>query len=331
MTIGFNIGQMQHFLAMSQKGNADLSSAQTKKIIENTPKDWLDNLRFSGTMSNTMNLSKICYGEDENALMLALQLHKKLYPGLLDQLKLAVWALTGNDTAVLNNVKKKVPNSYLYNMRTAYQQLKSKNFYFTFNSHMPYLKRCTLDESLTSLKFVADNFNLKTVELENETYMSDYLTSGLKGNYEKNIDNYFLYLEKEVIPKILLLAGNIPLGISYCKPSNKMWKYWRLKAVDFATRMKRLEIDIFLVPHVYLDSTSDIEIIDTLSQELKDTAGHDVMITEFGTNSSAGKMSQDEEIDFIQRFAHYAQIRGVKGVFKHTLFVPQSNHFSFIK
>lgn len=329
MIRGFNIGQMQHFLAMSNKGNADLTAAQVKKILYVVPQ--VEDLRFSGTMSNTMNLGKIGYGEDENALMLAGQLHKKLYPSIIDQFKLALWSLTGNTKAILDGVKKKVPSSYIYNMENAYRQLKAKRFYFTFNSHMPFLKRCSLDDSLASLEFIHHRFDLKTVELENETYMSGYLTGGLQGNYVKNIDDYFLYLEKEVVPKILLITGNIPLGISWCRPSNKVWKYWRKKAIDFANRMEKLNIHIFLVPHVYVKGTSDVDILDALYQELEGTAGFDVYITEFGTDSKFGAMTQAEEIDFYNRFANYAAMRGVKGVFKHTLFIPQNNHFSFVK
>ncbi|MCZ2393391.1 MAG: hypothetical protein LC105_06025 [Chitinophagales bacterium] len=332
MIQGFNVGQMQHFLAMSQKGNADLTTAQVKKILQVTPKDWVEHLRFSGTMSNTMNLSKTGYGEDENALMLATQLHKYLYTGLLDRLKLMTWTLTGNTDAILGGVKKKVPNSYLINMATAFKQLKAKNFYFTFNSHMPFLGKCSLEESLASLKYVNDNFNLKTVELENETYMSDYLTGGVKGNFIQNIDSYFIYLEKEVFPAILKITGaDMPLGISICQAHNRAWRYWREKALDFAKRMTKLGINIFLVPHVYVDGFSDIAILDALNKELGDTKGFDVMITEFGTTETTPTMTQDEEIDFYHRFSRFAEAKGVKGVFKHTLFIPQTNHFSFVK
>ncbi|MCO5230166.1 MAG: hypothetical protein M9958_03320 [Chitinophagales bacterium] len=332
MITGFNVGQMQHFLAMSQKGNADLTSAHVNKILKVTPKDWVENLRFSGTMSNTMNLNKIGFGDEYNASTMMVQLHKKLYPSFMDQLKLTSWALTGNTKAIFNNIEKKVDRSYLYNMNKAFEQLKAKNFYFTFNSHLPFMGKCSLDDSLASLKYVYDNFPLKTVELENETYMSDYLTGGVKGNYIANIDSFFRYLEDTVVPEIQKIVGKeMPIGISFCKPANRAWKYWREEALRFAKRMKSKEVNIFLVPHVYLSGTSDVEILDALNQELADTQGYDVYITEFGTEETAPSLSQEQESDFMYRFSKFAQAKGVKGVFKHTLFVPQSNHFSFVK
>jgi len=328
MITGFNIGQMQHFLAMSNKGNADLTPAQIKKIMKVTPPEWLTSMRYSGTFSNTMNLSEIGFGVQEIVIPLWTQLYGKLYPSLFDKLKMLKWSITKDYSAIDNALKKYVTSSYIENMYNVYTKMKVENFHFTFNSHTPFLGKCNLEDSLATLRYVKDNFNIKTVELENETYLSDYLTGGQKAPFMANIDAFIKYLDLTVIPAIREIVGDgVEIGISMCQPHNKVWKYWRKRALELASKH-----NLFLAPHIYIKKNTDIEMLNELNNELSELQDFDIYITEFSTLPEAGTVSQEQEYIFMRKFSEFANKKeNVKGIFKHTLFVPQTNHYSFVK
>ena len=328
MTIGFNIGQMQHFASMANKGIADLTPAQIKKILQVTPKDWLTSMRYSGTFSNTMNLNEIGFGVQDNVVPLWTQLYGKLYPSFIDKLKMIKWTMTKDYKSIDNALRKFINKSYIENMHTFYTKMKAENFHFTFNSHTPFLKKCSLEDSLETLKYVKDNFNLKTVELENETYLSDYLTGGQKAPFMANIDAFIKYLDLTVIPAIREIVGEeVEIGVSMCQPHNKVWKYWRSKALLLADKH-----NLFLAPHIYIKKNTEIEMLNELNNELSELQDYNIYITEFSTLPEAGTMSQEQEYIFMRKFSEYAETKSnIKGVFKHTLYTPQTNHYSFVK
>ncbi len=332
MINGFNWGQMFHYITLAHNKQSGLPQSLLKQIKDKVPPKMYRHVRFSGTMSNYMNLSESAYGESEYTATMWQQLSNQKH-NLLQRLQFLVWMLTGNRKQVVKSLVKWVDKSYLYNLTEAYRQLECETMAFTFNSHMPYMNECDLKESLDSLKYIRDNTNLISVELENETYYADYIVgkSNKAEDARPHIEQFFRYLHDEVLPAVRKVIGDhIPVGISVTDERVGKHKVWNEYARKFAKNNK----NIFLAVHVYTGGYEDRHIKDSLDYEMSHLdPSIPVRITEWNAESAAGNLLQQAKVkDFTDRFSLIAKDKyGVEHTYYHTLWTKTGAHFSYIK
>jgi|GEM_PF-2836976 len=335
MTTGFNWGQMFHYITLQYNKQSELPKPVADMIRSVAPEAWLENVRFSGTYSNYMNLDQAGYGQHDNTLPLWAQIsNQKQNP--LQRIQFTLNVLLKNRAAIFKSLAPYVSQSYLYNLVATYHQLGCKTMAFTFNSHMPYIKYCKLSESIKSLEYVHKNTNLVSLELENETYLAGYIVgSKNKKDYEPKINAFLSFLEKEAIPAITSVIGkNIPLGISIVDERIAKYKYWNNAVMQLRERLIKNGYTVFLVPHVYTAGYTQKNITEELDYQINSKSAPDcrLRITEFNADSSAGNCSQDEAINFIKRFQEVATERkNIDAIYYHSLYTQKGAHFSFVK
>lgn len=332
---GFNWGQIFHFHTMEYKNSIELNSEIVKLITDKVPKERYENVRFSGTMSNFMNLNELGYGTSDYTGTLWAQLNNQL--NSLGQRIAFTFNLLFNKAKALSSVHRFVDESYLVNMVNSYKQLDCKTMAFTFNSHMPYMGETDLSQSLKSLQYIKDNTNLISLELENETYFASYIigNSNLRKDAEPKIKAYFDYLNS-IFPYIIKIVGkDMPIGISIHNGSVQKFRVWNEYAYQFALNKKSEGYDMFLIPHIYLDGYTNDDITKGLEDVMYiNVAKLPIRITEWNTDSKAGNLdSQIEVDDFYRRFNEIVEkiYPNADATYYHTLWSKKGAHFSYIK
>lgn len=324
---GFNLGQMPKFAAIRFNQNGFVPDDFVEEIKKNTPKHRLEYVRFSGTLSNYMNLD---------------------FPG------------AGN-SAVAQVENARVPSkpsvSWLECLVETAKQLKCRNVTFTINSHEPYLKRHQLEHSLRSLDYVAKNSNLIAIELENETYFSEEVLGYagtpnilkkllllLKGidvsdaGVRKRVNEYLDYLEKTVVPAIRARGYAQPLGIGTHINDNQVSKIWNQEV------LKR-KFYQFVVPHIYTTGYDEVSIKKDFKRYIDDVGikGKDIRITEYGVQHDKVKtiwQTSSEVENFMLTFEKVCKEYGITHSYLHTYWAngpidkkgkPVVNFYSYIK
>lgn len=327
--IGFNWGQMFSYIAFKNGYQGDIPSKLFQKIKKVAPNDWIENARFSGTLSNYMNIHELGYGEHKETFQQWLPFSKRV--NILQKVQFLLATLTGDDKKIINMSERFVMHSYLINFANTCKQLGVKDVSFTFNSHSPFRGFCTLEKSLDSLRYIKDNTPLKAIELENEGYFAEYI-------WRERLDEYFDFLESEVVPNIIKIVGkDFPLGIPIA-PDNitPRYKRWNNKAIKLYESLKAKGHNPFFVVHAYINNVDKkgiefelTSLIDFLPK------GAEIKITEFNLRSDSKNRDklkkQENTIDFISIFAEVAKEMGIKEVYYHSLLTSEGVHFSFIK
>lgn len=328
MKIGFNWGQMFSYIAHQRGYQKNIPQDLLKKIENQVPKKWVENARFSGTLSNYMNIHELGYGEHKETFQQWLPFSKRV--NLLQKVQFLLATLTGDDKKIINMSKNFVKHSYLYNFVESCKQLGVKDVSFTFNSHMPFRGLHSLKNSLDSLRYIKDNTPLKAVELENEGYFAEYI-------WRDRLDEYFTYLEREVVPEISKLVGKgFPIGIPVA-PNNvtPRYKRWNTKAIQLAESLKAKGLNPFFVVHAYINYIDKKGIEKELDEMITFlTKDIEIRITEFNLESSAKKgnnFTEKEVKSFVETFAEVAKEKGINEVYYHTLYTRDGAHFSYIK
>ena len=335
-TVGFNYGQIYSYIASQYGAQKELPKEVVKLINDNVPSQYLENARFSGTMSNYMNLHELGYGEHPEVFGQWTMLKNRL--NAKDKLNLTVLTLRGNMGGIVDLMKSNVPQSYIYNFVNSVKQLRVKNVEFTFNSHMPYRGLHNLAQSLQSLNYVYQNTNLTHVELENETYLADYIC-GTENNNEKkskeSIQPFYDYLERFIVPAIYqVIPKSIPIGLSITDHSNQKRKAYNKIVKATADRLINQGYSVYLAPHFYFTNTDE----KTIRKEIKEVigifgSGYKYRVTEFNLNSDKfkRKLSQNETIEFIERVRKIASEFNIEAIYYHTIYTQRGAHYSFVK
>ena len=333
MITGLNCGQISHYLHMNYGNITGLPAEVLKEIQAVTPSRLLQNQRQSGEKSNYWNLHEKGYGEHDNTITDWAQLYSK-HNNFFKQLTFAFQTLRKNRNWIFNQFDNISPRSYLYDAIEIYKQTGGKTFAFTFNSHMPYLGSCTLNQSIDSLKFVSKNTNLISVELENETYFADHIIgSNNAKDFEPKIDRYIQYLENEVVPAITAVVGmQMPLGISICDGRIEKFRYWNEKVGMLYARLTARGHDVFLVPHLYTQGYNSSSIIEEFLYQTECTPNNIPMrITEYNAHSDAGNCNQNKALEYINLFNRVMSQYTVDATYYHSLYTIKGAHFSFVK
>lgn len=335
LIIGFNTGQISHYSHMRNAGIIGLTKDEYTTINKVASKDLRQNLRSSGTVSNYQNLHEIGYGTHDNTINDWSQLYSK-HNNVFKQLGFLIKTMQKNRTWIFNQFDKISPRSYLYDIVDIYNKTEAETMAFTFNSHMPFVGHCTMEQSLASLNYIKANTNLISVELENETYYADYIVGNNNAkDHVPKIDKYIKYLEFEVVPSVTSVVGkDMPLGISINLGTTvQKFNYWNKEVIALYERLTAKGYDVFLVPHFYFDDYTYKTVSSELYRQLS-TIPNDIplRITEYNTDSKAGNANQAETIAFIEMFnkacERYPQI---KATYYHSLMTEQGAHFSYIK
>lgn len=353
---GFNWGQMFSFVN-EQYGSLDSLPSEVVDLIKvNVPYDYYQNARFSGTMSNYMNLHELGFGSHIEQFsqwqILTNRLPAKerneiseaVAKTALKQMPLIGLFVKGANTPeqnmdlLLSKTTQFTPTSFLVNFVNAVRQLSVKNVEFTFNSHMPYRGLHTLDQSLASLSYVYANTNLTHIELENETYLADYICGTANSNEKKSaqsIQPFYDYLERFVVPAIYqIIPKTIPVGLSITDHSNQKRRAYNAIVKETADRLIKQGYSVYLAPHFYFSNTDE----KTIRKEIKDVIdifgnGYKYRATEFNLNSDKfkRKLSQIETIEFIERVRKIASEFKIEAIYYHTIYTQQGAHYSFVK
>ena len=346
MKIGFNLGQIFTYIDSKYGKQKNIPIDLYNKIIKETSNEWLENIRFSGTLSNYMNVHELGYGEYPETFqqwnLLANRLPKSDQNKITSEIaKTALKKTLGffgkaikanteeqNMKLLVDYTKQYVGSSYIVNFVETIKQLKSKNNSFTFNSHMPFRKLHTLEQSLSSLKYVKDRITISNIELENEGYDNAYI-------WEKHRDEYFKYLYDVIAPAITKIMGkNIPLGIPIA-PHDEWYRYaeWNRKALELANKLKQEGYNPYIVAHIYPSINSNEELEKYVQFAANTAKGFDVRITEFNLSSDAKvKFSQEDTINFIKNFAKICSYYdNIVEIDYHSLWTQDGAHYSFIK
>lgn len=335
MIKGFNLGQIFHFISMQHPKCLGLPPVVVNEIHQVTPRSLLDNVRFSGTMSNYMNLKELGFGQHDNTITMWTQLSNRRH-NLLQRLQFAANLILKRRAQLFSSLQPWVEKSYILDVVELYRQLGCKTMAFTFNSHMPYINHCSLEDSIESLKYIKDRTNLISVELENETFFAEYIIgTNSPTDYEKKIDQFINYLEFVVTPAVLKVTGkNMPIGLSVCDNRTSKFRYWNSSISKLADRLKSQGVKVFLVPHIYSSSYT----ANSIANELDFQAAHfmgkfELRITEFNAVSEAGNCGQEMALDYINIFEKVCQSNHpqVSAIYYHSLYTVKGAHFSFVK
>lgn len=335
-TAGFNYGQIYSYIASQYGAQKELPKEVVQLINDNVPSQYLENARFSGTMSNYMNLHELGYGEHPEVYGQWTMLKNRL--NAKQKLNLTVLTLRGNMGGIVDLLKSNVSQSYIYNFVNSVKQLGVKNVEFTFNSHMPYRGLHNLSQSLQSLNYIYQNTNLTHVELENETYLADYICGTANNNEKKSkeiIQPFYDYLERFVVPAIYqVIPKSIPIGLSITDHSNQKRKAYNAIVKATADRLIKQGYNIYLAPHFYFSNTDE----KTIRKEIKEVIdifgnGYKYRMTEFNLDSDKfnRKLSQTETIEFIERVRKIASEFNIDAIYYHTIYTQKGAHFSFVK
>jgi hypothetical protein len=331
MIAGFNMGSMSHKLHSKYGNILGIPDVELKKIKAVTPVDFLEHHRLYGTMGNYSNLHEPGYGIHDNMIVQWGELYTARN-NFLNRMNFTLQVLRKNRDWIFNQFGKISPESYLYDAVEIYKQTNAKTMAFSFNSHMPFIKWCTLAQSLESLKFVHTNTNVISIELENETYFADYIVgSNSASDHEPKIDKYIDYLENTVVPAIVKTIGkNIPLGISIANPSVAKFRYWNRRVVELYKRLTSLGLSVFLVPHIYPKSYTLVDFMTEFFNQIEGLPS-DIRfrITEFNADPAAGKCSQNEALEYFKMVISEMSKYNVDGAYYHTL--RDESIYSFVK
>jgi hypothetical protein len=320
MKHGFNWGQLHHALHMEYQLNGYAPQEFIQWIKDNFPHEMLMNVRFSGTMSNTMMLDTPGYGHLQHDLQL--QNRRIAQPTI----------------------------SYLAPFVDLYRQLGCKDLSFTINTHRPFASgsKQDLEQMMKAFRFVYTFCNVTAIELENETYFYHSITGASAGqpnaldrialaggffaafnnrNVEegmaRKINAYLDFLEFTVVP--LLKEYNLPIGISVGNPTNMRERIWNREVLkrNFYT---------FLIPHIYLTVESFNDIKNEVKRQLDAIRkpGKAIHITEYNWNYQAAPEGPGSETNFRLNFTRALQDLKVDAAYFHCL--SQSNSaYSFVK
>lgn len=212
------------------------------------------------------------------------------------------------------------PTSFLVNFVNAVRQLGVKNVEFTFNSHMPYRGLHTLEQSLASLSYVYENTNLTHIELENETYLADYICGTANSNEKKSaqsIQPFYTYLENTVVPAIYtIIPKSIQIGLSIINNSNAKRKAYNKNVKETADNLIKKGYKVYLIPHAYFDNYDDASIRKHLKAIIDQFGkGYSYRLTEFNLSSDSKiNLDQQQTIGFYERVAKIAKELGIDAV-----------------
>ncbi len=323
---GFNLGQMPKFALLRFDSDGMISDEFVEKIKEVVPTERLQYVRFSGTLSNYMNIDFPGFGSAPAA------------------------------EAENMSFKKRPVKSYVSTLTMTANQLGAEYVTFAFNSHEPYLGRHELQNSMRSLQYVNENTRLIAIELENETWMSDEILGftgtpnliqklilvlkgvdisekGIRTRINKCLD----YLEQEVVPAIRKAGYTQPLGISVHVTDNITSRCWNQEVA-------RRNFYQFVTPHLYVKGTDEKSVRDTFRKSINEAGqrkGVEIRITEYGVDGSvkSGFSTMEDAEKFIRLFNKIAAEYGIRHTYFHTLWAngtdgkgrPVNNHFSYLK
>lgn len=335
-TVGFNYGQLYSFVANQYGSQKELPKDLIRLINDRVPSQYLENARFSGTMSNYMNLHELGYGEHKEVWDQWTMLQNRL--NVKQKLDLLVLALRGDMKGVVKMFSSFVPQSYVYNFVNTTKQLGIKNVEFTFNSHSPYRGLCNLAQSLQSLNYVYQNTNLTHVELENETFFATYIVGTANSNEKKSretIQPFYDYLERTVVPSIYqVIPKSIPIGLSIARNDNAKFRAYNKIVKETTDKLIAQGYSVYLAPHFYFSGTDE----KTIRKEIKDVIdifgnGYRYRMTEFNLDSDKfkKKLSQIETIEFVERVRKVASEFNIDAVYYHTIYTQRGTHYSFVK
>lgn len=336
--IGFNFGQIFSYIASRYGNQSKIPQDLMNKINKVVPKSMLISARFSGTMSNYMNLNQKGYGEHEEVWGQWQILTNRL--NLFEKIKYLSIALTGNMKGLVNMLSKFVGKSFIYNFVETVHQLGIKNVEFTFNSLSPYKNQCSIEDSMKSLVFIKNNVNLTHLEINNEGYLDRAVIGdnlGEIGAFDKTMD-YVFYLDS-IMPKIEAIIGkSIPIGVPIAPDTAPKFKGYNKAMIKFADSLKSDGFSVYLVPHLYFSSYSDEVIERELSHYISNYVGkYPLRMTEFNADSEAVYSSrnknpnQEETLDFVNRVFKISKKLGLDSSYYHSLWTSDGAHFSFIK
>lgn len=333
MITGFNLGQISHYMHMHNGNIVGLPSGVLQEIINNTPYRLLQHHRQSGTMSNYMNLHERGYGEHDHTISDWTQLYSK-HNNIFKQLAFTFNVLRKNRAWIFKQFEYISPRSYLYDAVEMYRQTGGRTMAFTFNSHMPHIGYCSLEQSLASLKYIADNTHLISVELENESYFADHITgSNNAKDYIPMIDRYIQYLEAKVVPAVVTVVGKaMPLGISICDNRISKFKYWNSQVAELYRRLTAKGYNVFLVPHLYTQGYGAVSIMEEFIYQTEGVDVHLPMrVTEYNADSEVGNCNQTEALEYIDRVNEMLSQYNVQATYYHSLYTVRGAHFSYVK
>lgn len=307
---GFNWGQVHHSLQLQYQQNGYAPKQFIDWIQSEFPKEMVQHVRFSGTMSNTMALNVPGYGH------------------------------APHDQQVKNQRKAQPAESYIYPFLDLYRKLNAQSLSFTINTHKPFQgTQQDLDLMWEAVSLIYNNTNVIAWELENESYYYYSITGSaggtpnmaektslaggfIQGRNSKNVEagmlakinSYLDFLELKIVPELKDRYPGIPIGISIGNATNMRERIWN-QAV-----LARNFYD-FLIPHIYLDVEDprkmEAEIKSRLDQaKVKDVPIH---VTEFNWNYEKSKKGPANPDAFRKNFFQILSKYGVRNMYFHTM------------
>lgn len=307
MKRGFNWGQVFHALHLETGGNGFASEEFLSWIRKNYPLDMVKNVRFSGTMSNTMTLDTVGYN----------------YPQHTQQL--------------INQRKSQPTISYLIPFVDMFEKLKCESLSFTINTHVVFEEGdAGLNRMMEALEYVRSRVPINAIELENEGYLYRSLTGLSTGspnladrialvgitNAARNsevekavrdrVNSFLNCLELQVVPAIAPLK--IPMGISIGNPTNMRERVWNQEV------LKRSFYN-FIVPHIYITPDSEAAMRSELEKRINAVRkpGTDIHVTEFNWNYQTNPAGPSDVRAFRENFFVNLERLSVKEAHFHCL------------
>lgn len=311
--VGFNWGQIFHHLQLQYGNNGYAPEFFVKFLKDNYPESMLKNVRFSGTVSNYLLINKPGYNFLQN-------------------------------TVQLRNQRKSEPTeSYIYPFVDLYKKLGAETLSFTFNSHTPYLSGDPqdLESAFKTLEYVAENANLISIELENESYLYKTITGSSAGTpnlmerieltgswvtagnmrlvenaMRARVNKYLDFVEQKIVPELRSEYPGIPLGMSIAKTDNLRARIWTQEV------LKRDFYD-FLIPHLYYAGPEDQVSIDRWITDYMRTiqkSGVYYNVTEFNWNYNVNKNGPSNLEQFRTNFFTALKNQSqIKDIYFHTI------------
>lgn len=331
---GFNYGQISHYAHRQTAGILGLTDSDYKIFNSVIPLAMRENVRCSGTVSKYQNIHEPGNGTHDNMIVNWSELYTS-HNNFFARMNFAMKVFAKNRSWIFDQFNEISPRSYIYDQVEIYHKTGGKTFAFTFNTDMPYVNWCTLDQSVASLKYVYENTNVITVELGNEPYFDGWLFGSKAKEYEPKMDAYIQYLEQKAVPAIQGVVGkSIPIGIPINNASTaQVHKYWTKKAIELYYRLTAKGIKAFLVPHIYTTGYDEASIRKGISDELKGIdSSIEIRITEYNADIKAGKTTQQGAFDYFNLFNKVAsEYKQIRGTYDHCALDNRDMHYSFIK
>lgn len=306
MIKGFNFGQIHHFAQMKWQNEGVIPKDNLKQMVANVPADMLKVGRFSGTMSNFMNLGVAGYN----------------HPQLSQQIK--------NKKGVKQPTK-----SYLYAFVQLYKDLGLEGLYFTANVHKAYLEGKTR-EMFESLDFVFKNCRVLGVELGNECDMeaaisgvsagsptlADRLKIGLTKKPETFIaDNVVRYMGflSDIAAQIKRRYG-VPVSVTGANDTSLRGRTWNsaVKSFDFYDAV---------VLHPYITANNKSEVDSKIDAWFKPFSGYRIWCTETNWNylEQAKPKGSYHNTEFRKHLFDAIERNGAEVLFFHTIWAGDTN------